>query len=79
MGTLGWPPAVAYSTTLRDAELAQRGYERRRRDEWERALMLVNAWTGAGLTYEHLTGERKRLDKDGYEALKKRLLKDGDN
>ena len=63
--------------SLRDAELARRGYEERRRDEWERTLMMVNAWTGAGLKYEDLTGDREPMTKEKFEQLKARLGKDG--
>lgn len=69
----------AYDMTFRQLSAASKGYEMRRRDEWERSLMMVNAWTGSNLTYEKITGERQVTTKDEYLRIKERSERRGNS
>jgi len=52
-------PVTVDWMTLREVQDAFSGFEMRRRDEWERALRVSNSMSGAGETYDDITGGGK--------------------
>lgn len=54
VGWVGLDPVTVDWMTLREVQYAFGGFEMRRKDEWERALIVANSFSGAGLTYDQI-------------------------
>ena len=62
--------------SFRELRLRLEAYQLQERADWNRALLISNSMTGAGLTYEDLQNGRgsRRTTKEEYEDLKDQLL-----
>ena len=82
MGTIGLPPDTYWYACPSDLNSIRVGYEAKRRDEWERTLLLVKGITGTTISYDELfghgeKGQREIKTKEDWIALKERFLSKG--
>lgn len=63
MGVMGLSPLDYTWACVADLAAIARGYGLRHRDDWERTLLLLNAWVTKPLKYDEIFGGKKTTNR----------------